>query len=130
MVADHFTENCPDKKTGVPLSEQVKPPEGYVCKICDESGHFIRYCPQKDSIERRPRVDMNKAPDDCWFCLATPNVATHLIVSIGEELYFTLAKGALVPGTSSYVCVFFCFLLLYFVCFVLLVVNVRVFCWL
>jgi len=34
---------------------------------------------------------------DCWFCLKSPKVEKHLVVSIGEEVYVTLAKGELVP---------------------------------
>lgn len=34
--------------------------------------------------------------DSCWFCLANPKVEKHLIVSIGNEMYMTLAKGPVV----------------------------------
>lgn len=34
----------------------------------------------------------------CWFCLSNPDLEKHLIVSIGSEMYATLAKG---PVTSS-----------------------------
>ncbi|PYH41443.1 CwfJ domain protein [Aspergillus saccharolyticus JOP 1030-1] len=34
-------------------------------------------------------------PDQCFFCLSNPNIATHLITSIGEESYLTTAKGPL-----------------------------------
>ena len=33
----------------------------------------------------------------CWFCLSNPEVEKHLIVSIGEETYLTLAKGGITP---------------------------------
>ncbi|KAF8393539.1 hypothetical protein HHK36_021783 [Tetracentron sinense] len=33
---------------------------------------------------------------DCWFCLSSPNVDSHLILSIGESYYCALAKGPLV----------------------------------
>ncbi|XP_077210605.1 cwfJ-like family protein / zinc finger (CCCH-type) family protein isoform X1 [Tasmannia lanceolata] len=32
----------------------------------------------------------------CWFCLSSPNVESHLILSIGENCYCALAKGPLV----------------------------------
>lgn len=32
---------------------------------------------------------------ECWFCLATPSVERHLIVSIGEEAYLAIPKGAI-----------------------------------
>ncbi|XP_075551882.1 CWF19-like protein 1 [Dermacentor variabilis] len=33
----------------------------------------------------------------CWFCLASPEVEKHLVISIGESCYLALAKGALTP---------------------------------
>ncbi|XP_041005557.1 zinc finger CCCH domain-containing protein 64 [Juglans microcarpa x Juglans regia] len=33
---------------------------------------------------------------ECWFCLSSPNIESHLIVSIGEHSYCALAKGPLV----------------------------------
>ncbi|CAI5469411.1 unnamed protein product [Closterium sp. Yama58-4] len=38
------------------------------------------------------------APAPCWFCLASPKVETHLVVSVGEHCYVALPKGPLVPG--------------------------------
>ncbi|KAF5315677.1 hypothetical protein D9611_004814 [Ephemerocybe angulata] len=35
--------------------------------------------------------------DECWFCLSNPNLAKHLIVSIGSECYVTLPKGQIIP---------------------------------
>lgn len=32
---------------------------------------------------------------ECWFCLATPSLERHLIVSIGEEAYLAMPKGAI-----------------------------------
>lgn len=34
---------------------------------------------------------------ECWFCLSSPNVESHLITSVGEYYYCALAKGPLVP---------------------------------
>ncbi len=31
----------------------------------------------------------------CWFCLASPEVEKHLIVSVGDECYVALAKGGI-----------------------------------
>ncbi|XP_059432587.1 zinc finger CCCH domain-containing protein 64 [Corylus avellana] len=33
---------------------------------------------------------------ECWFCISSPNVESHLIISIGEHYYCALAKGPLV----------------------------------
>ncbi|XP_075215948.1 CWF19-like protein 1 isoform X2 [Lycorma delicatula] len=34
--------------------------------------------------------------DKCWFCLASPEVEKHLVISVGTEVYLALAKGGLV----------------------------------
>lgn len=36
----------------------------------------------------------------CWFCLANPKVEKHLVVSVGDELYLSLAKGPVVEDNS------------------------------
>uniref|UniRef100_A0A674E584 CWF19-like protein 1 n=1 Tax=Salmo trutta TaxID=8032 RepID=A0A674E584_SALTR len=33
----------------------------------------------------------------CWFCLASPQVEKHLVISIGTHCYLALAKGSLTP---------------------------------
>lgn len=38
-----------------------------------------------------------KPTGPCWFCLSSPEVEKHLIVSVGEHIYLALAKGGLVP---------------------------------
>lgn len=45
--------------------------------------------PQKRA--RRPPP----GPGECFFCLSNPNIATHLITSIGNDAYITTAKGPL-----------------------------------
>lgn len=39
-------------------------------------------------------------PSECFFCLSNPNVATHLITSIGNDSYVTTAKGPLTTETT------------------------------
>jgi len=39
-------------------------------------------------------------PQECFFCLSNPNLATHLISSIGDDAYLTLAKGPLTTSTT------------------------------
>lgn len=50
----------------------------------------------------RPKKRLRPAPpgpQECFFCLSNPNLATHVITSIGNDSYLTLAKGPL--STSS-----------------------------
>lgn len=37
-----------------------------------------------------------KPTGPCWFCLASPEVEKHLVVSVGNHAYLALAKGGLV----------------------------------
>lgn len=51
-----------------------------------------------DEDYRRPRKRARgppPGPEQCFFCLSNPNIATHLITSIGNECYLTTAKGPL-----------------------------------
>lgn len=42
---------------------------------------------------KRQKVEFDQSK--CWFCLASPSVEKHLIVTVGNETYLTLAKGIL-----------------------------------
>lgn len=39
-------------------------------------------------------------PDQCFFCLSNPTLATHLISSIGDDAYLTIAKGPLTTSNT------------------------------
>ncbi|XP_023021689.2 CWF19-like protein 1 [Leptinotarsa decemlineata] len=43
---------------------------------------------------KKPRIEFDQSK--CWFCLASPSVEKHLIISVGASAYLALAKGALV----------------------------------
>ncbi|KAJ8750779.1 hypothetical protein K2173_015960 [Erythroxylum novogranatense] len=45
---------------------------------------------------RRYGLKDAKRSKECWFCLSSPNVELHLVISIGESYYCALAKGPLV----------------------------------
>ena len=51
----------------------------------------------------RPKKRARRAPpgpQECFFCLSNPNLATHLIASIGDDAYLTTAKGPLSKSTT------------------------------
>ncbi|KAE8441307.1 hypothetical protein EG329_005537 [Mollisiaceae sp. DMI_Dod_QoI] len=47
--------------------------------------------------ERRPPP----GPGECFFCLSNPTLATHLISSIGDDAYLTIAKGPLTTAETN-----------------------------
>ncbi|KAL6599316.1 hypothetical protein ACP70R_045810 [Stipagrostis hirtigluma subsp. patula] len=48
--------------------------------------------------DARPRSERRRVESSCWFCLSSPDVESHLVISIGEGYYCALAKGPLVPN--------------------------------
>lgn len=58
---------------------------------------FSRYSnTDQDRGHRGKRKKMPPpTPQQCFFCLSNPNVAQHLITSIGDSAYLTTAKGPL-----------------------------------
>ncbi|ONM54602.1 Zinc finger CCCH domain-containing protein 64 [Zea mays] len=48
--------------------------------------------------DARPPSERRRVESSCWFCLSSPDVESHLVISIGEGYYCTLAKGPLVPN--------------------------------
>lgn len=50
------------------------------------------------SQNARSHSDRRSLGKICWFCLSSPDVESHLMLSIGESYYCALAKGALVQN--------------------------------
>ncbi|RKP17799.1 hypothetical protein ROZALSC1DRAFT_23854, partial [Rozella allomycis CSF55] len=72
------------------------PPEGYVCRICQSSDHYIKECPKKVKEPLGQRNNHKVVKSECWFCLGNPNASTHLVASVEQEVYLALVKGPLV----------------------------------
>ncbi|KAL9224253.1 hypothetical protein vseg_000310 [Gypsophila vaccaria] len=45
---------------------------------------------------KRPKFENASRSKECWFCLSSPNLESHLIISVGENIYCAMAKGPLV----------------------------------
>ncbi|KAL0254882.1 hypothetical protein SLS55_009406 [Diplodia seriata] len=57
----------------------------------------------EDSHRKRGNKRQRAAPpsqSECFFCLSNPSIATHLITSIGNEVYLTIPKGPLTTATT------------------------------
>lgn len=50
---------------------------------------------------RRGEREPPPGPDQCFFCLSNPTLATHLISSIGDDAYLTIAKGPLTTSETN-----------------------------
>ncbi|KAF9202808.1 hypothetical protein BGZ59_001971 [Podila verticillata] len=118
----HFIRDCPIVKEEQESRATRGPPEGYVCNKCQQPGHFIKDCPmiaaEQQGGSRAPlpsQREMSRSSGatsgpkgatearPCWFCLSSPDVDKNLIVSIGTEVYMTMAKGQLPETPSSLV---------------------------
>jgi hypothetical protein len=51
--------------------------------------------------KRRRRNEPPPGPEQCFFCLSNPSLATHLISSIGNDSYLTTAKGPLTTSATN-----------------------------
>ncbi|KAL3492198.1 CwfJ C-terminus 2-domain-containing protein-like protein [Aspergillus germanicus] len=71
----------------------------------DQNSSFSRFAPTDHHDDhQRPRKRARApppGPEQCFFCLSNPNLATHLITSIGTEAYLTTAKGPL-PTSKTF----------------------------
>ncbi|GAM85552.1 hypothetical protein ANO11243_035590 [Dothideomycetidae sp. 11243] len=69
----------------------------------DDRQTFSRFGDQNGHAGHRSnkKVRSMKLPSDCFFCLSSPNAATHLVTSIGDSSYLTTAKGPL-PTDSTF----------------------------
>lgn len=50
---------------------------------------------QQNNNEFRDHKQRQSELSECWFCLASPQVEKHLIISIGDHSYLAMAKGGL-----------------------------------
>ncbi|TFL07285.1 nuclear protein [Pterulicium gracile] len=104
-IEGHLVRDCPTKHAPGDTGGR-KPRPGYVCRACGSEAHYLDDCPASSrpydghsNTRRGPPKEITS--DECWFCLSNPNLAKHLIVSIGSECYATLPKGQLVPTSTS-----------------------------
>ncbi|CAL7946098.1 unnamed protein product [Xylocopa violacea] len=51
---------------------------------------------RSDGSNKRQKPEFDQAK--CWFCLSSPEVSKHLVISVGTEVYVALARGGLVEN--------------------------------
>lgn len=56
-----------------------------------------RYYERRENRNQQASKQASEQAIKCWFCLASPDVEKHLIISIGDFCYLALPKGGLVP---------------------------------
>ena len=95
MQPGHFVRDCPVKHA-VGDTGGKKPREGYVCRACGGTEHYLEDClvakqgrtdrPRRDpakEIARKPASSRRRfcayslawLADECWFCLSNPAIA-------------------------------------------------------
>lgn len=55
---------------------------------------------EHEHSKKRSRRHHPPTPQQCFFCLANPNLATHLITSIANDSYLATAKGPLTNSST------------------------------
>ncbi|NXL67458.1 C19L1 protein, partial [Chordeiles acutipennis] len=86
------------QKSRAPLGAEEEPACQYFFDLNKHQGKK-RPSDGKEGGNSQPK-QAKKPPQPtgpCWFCLASPEVEKHLVVSIGTHCYLALAKGGLLP---------------------------------
>ena len=108
-VSAGYVEKPPQGVTGNPFKKREFEIDNRSCRICGDNDHLSMDCPQKQPRKRWRRIvgrnssmlPFTDLANDCFFCLSNVNVAKHLVVSIGIEVYLALAKGPLTTKEST-----------------------------
>ncbi|KAI9754121.1 MAG: hypothetical protein M4579_004843 [Chaenotheca gracillima] len=87
--------SLPPGATPSPFSAPVKK-RGPPLPSADKSNYS-----HKHQKRRRGHPAPPPGPDQCFFCLSNPNLATHLVTSIASDSYLTIAKGPLTSNRDA-----------------------------
>ncbi|KAM4678449.1 CWF19-like protein 1 isoform 2-T2 [Discoglossus pictus] len=87
----------PQKKSKeVHHEEEDEPAQQFFFDLNKQPGKKRQFDGKGGSQGKQPRKHPQPT-GPCWFCLASPEVEKHLVVSIGTHCYVALAKGGLTP---------------------------------
>ena len=90
--------------TTIPAGSTASPFADYSKKrqrFPSQAQSFSRF--SNDNHHHRPSKRARQAPptpQECFFCLSNPSIATHLITSIADDTYLTTAKGPLSDAST------------------------------
>ncbi|NXN91198.1 C19L1 protein, partial [Rhinopomastus cyanomelas] len=84
------------KKNRAPTSAEEEPARQFFFDLNKHQGKK-RPSDGKESFQPKQTKKPSQPTGPCWFCLASPEVEKHLVVSIGTHCYLALAKGGLLP---------------------------------
>lgn len=75
-----------------PMSQKQTHTQFFYDMDSKDSGKRSRH--QNDNFNKKSKLEFDQSK--CWFCLSSPVVSKHLVISVGTEIYLALAKGGLV----------------------------------
>ena len=99
----------PDGVTASPLSTSTASNGKGTNALPSQNQSFSRFAQDtsnRDDHPRKRRKHEHKdrrpppGPSECFFCLSNPNLASHLVVSIGTDAYLTTSKGPLTTPST------------------------------
>lgn len=84
-------------------------------KAVGQKQYFYDTNAPEESQDNKRKAKRQKIVFDqskCWFCLASPSVEKHLIITVGNSTYLALAKGTFVKFILNKLKSFFVYFLL------------------
>ncbi|KAK3329814.1 CwfJ C-terminus 1-domain-containing protein-like protein [Apodospora peruviana] len=92
---------------GLTLTPFYKPEQQAMKRSAADAG-FSRFSDHRDDNHGRHRHKHRRGeratgppgPDQCFFCLSSSTVSTHMVISVGEEAYLATARGPLPSPTT------------------------------
>ncbi|KZT61603.1 hypothetical protein CALCODRAFT_491153 [Calocera cornea HHB12733] len=80
-----------------------KPPDGYRCRICDSSDHYVQSCPDKLELDKsRAEARENDKPPEGYTCRRCGATADHFVKNCPKRAELGDTGGAL--PSEGYVC--------------------------
>lgn len=89
--------SIPPGATAAPFVDSSAPKK----RPAADGGSYSRFANGHDDSSRYNRRKKRRdrspppGPDRCFFCLSNPNLPTHMVCSIGDDVYVATAKGPL-----------------------------------